>query len=74
MASIVVSTLSQGTVSTPYTAPPIPKAVIDWLERIFPNDLTQFSGLVDGEVAIREAIGAQGVIARLKREYNKQNG
>jgi hypothetical protein len=56
--------------STPYTPPPIPKVVIEWLERVYPNDLRMYEGAE--EAAIRMAIGQQKLIARLLLEYNKQ--
>lgn len=51
--------------------PPIPKPLLEWLEKVYPNDLTQFD--CKDESLIRQAVGQQQVLLRLKLEYNKQH-
>lgn len=51
-------------------SPPVPKLLLEWLERIFPNCVPS---LTDNDRQIGAAIGAQEVIRKLRFEYNKQN-
>jgi hypothetical protein len=50
--------------------PPIPRLLLEWLERIFPN---RAPALTDTDREVWAAAGAQGVIGKLRSEYNKQN-
>jgi hypothetical protein len=50
--------------------PPIPRALLEWLERTFPN---RAPSLKDTDREVWAASGAQQVIGKLRSEFNKQN-
>lgn len=52
------------------STPPIPKTLIEWLERAWPNDVLNV-GPTDRDVGIH--IGRQQVIRNLRVAYNQQN-
>ena len=51
--------------------PPVPRPLLEWLDRVFPNDLLKLDDASDRQ--IQRAFGQQEVLKRLRTEYNKQH-
>lgn len=50
--------------------PPIPRLLLEWLERIFPDRAPELDAT---DRQVWAATGAQSVMRKLRSEYNKQN-
>lgn len=55
------------------STPLIPRPLVEWLERVYPNDVTKLADL-SGDDLIQREIGRQQIIQVLRNAYNRQQG